>query len=311
MTTDRRRSRRAAARLKAWGDQGLTRRAVLATAATTLGASACQPDLGAFWAANFQKHYQELSDEDKREVFARLEAECRRRYGVDARIEDPPPLSGVEFAYALNLSMCVGCRRCVYGCVRENNQSRSPQIHYIRVLEMTKGSMDVERSDSYYDHDTVPAPDRYYMPVQCHQCNDPPCVKVCPIGATWREPDGIVVVDYDWCIGCRYCEAACPYWARRFNFAEPVVPPNEINPRQGYLSNRLRSRGVMEKCTYCLHRTRKGLYPACVEVCPTGSRKFGNLLDPKSEVRQIIETKRVYVLREEAGTHPRFFYFFD
>ena len=115
---------------------------------------------------------------------------------------------------------------------------------------------------------------------------------------------------YDWCIGCRYCEAACPYFARRFNFAEGDIRPSEINPDQGYLSNRLRPRGVMEKCTYCLHRTRKGLMPACLEACPTGSRKFGNLLDPNSEVRQVIETKRVYILHEDAGTNPRFYYYF-
>jgi molybdopterin-containing oxidoreductase family iron-sulfur binding subunit len=276
-----------------------------------VAAASCGDGQEGRFAAFFQQHYLRLGEEEKKAVFARLEAECRRRYGVNVRVEDPPALDGVQFAYALNLSKCVGCRRCVYACVRENNTSRSPQIQYIRVLEMDKGSLDVERSDSYYEHATVPAQGKFYMPVQCHQCKDPPCVKVCPIEATWKEPDGIVVVDYDWCIGCRYCEAACPYWARRFNFAEPSIPPDEINPRQGYLSNRLRPKGVMEKCTFCLHRTRKGRYPACLEVCPTGSRKFGNLLDPRSEVRGIIETKRVYVLREELATHPRFFYFFD
>jgi Fe-S-cluster-containing dehydrogenase component len=136
-------------------------------------------------------------------------------------------------------------------------------------------------------------------------------VKVCPVEATWQEPDGITVIDYDWCIGCRYCEAACPYWARRFNFAEPQVPDAELNPNMAYLSNRPRDKGVMEKCTFCLQRTRVGRLPACLEVCPTGSRKFGNVLDPNSEVAYILAHKRVYVFKEDVGTIPRFFYYFD
>jgi molybdopterin-containing oxidoreductase family iron-sulfur binding subunit len=161
-----------------------------------------------------------------------------------------------------------------------------------------------------YEH-AVPAPGKYYMPVQCQQCDDAPCVKVCPVEATWKEKDGIVVVDYNWCIGCRYCEAACPYHARRFNWSAPEIPAGEINPNQGYLSNRIRPQGVVEKCTFCLHRTRKGLLPACLEACPTGARVFGNLLDPDSEIRWVLENKRVYVLKEELGTRPRFFYYFD
>ncbi|MEY3211811.1 MAG: hypothetical protein RIT28_2292, partial [Pseudomonadota bacterium] len=152
---------------------------------------------------------------------------------------------------------------------------------------------------------------RSYMPVQCHQCDNAPCVSVCPIEATWKEPDGIVVVDYNWCIGCRYCEAACPYHARRFNWHKPEIPAEEINPDQAYLSNRVRPQGVMEKCTFCLHRTRKGRLPACLEACPTGARVFGNMLDPNSEIRWVLENKRTFVLKEDLGTRPRFFYFFD
>jgi molybdopterin-containing oxidoreductase family iron-sulfur binding subunit len=148
------------------------------------------------------------------------------------------------------------------------------------------------------------------MPVSCQQCANPPCVSACPVDATWRERDGIIVIDYDWCIGCRYCEAACPYGARHFNFTAPSIAPSEINPDQGYLSNRIRPAGVMEKCHFCLHRVREGRLPACQEACPVGARHFGNLLDPTSEVRRILDTKRVYVLREELGTMPRFYYFF-
>jgi Fe-S-cluster-containing dehydrogenase component len=146
------------------------------------------------------------------------------------------------------------------------------------------------------------------MPVQCQQCANPPCVKVCPVHATWQEKDGITVIDYDWCIGCRYCEAACPYWARRFNFAKPHIPKERLNPDMAYLGNRPRSKGVMEKCHFCIQRTRAGRYPACLEVCPAGARKFGNALDPESEVAYILRNKRVFVqLKEELGTSPRFF----
>jgi molybdopterin-containing oxidoreductase family iron-sulfur binding subunit len=195
--------------------------------------------------------------------------------------------------------------------VKENNQSRAPEIQYIRVLEMERGSIDVESANHTYEHDSLPHPHKYYMPVQCHQCSKPPCVKVCPVEATWQEPDGITVIDYDWCIGCRYCIAACPYWARRFNFTEPGIPSDDINPDVAYLSNRPRTKGVTEKCTFCLQRTRMGRLPACLEVCPTGSRKFGNVLDPDSEVAYILRYKRVYVFKEEVGTIPRFFYYFD
>ncbi|MBM4362519.1 MAG: 4Fe-4S dicluster domain-containing protein, partial [Deltaproteobacteria bacterium] len=136
-------------------------------------------------------------------------------------------------------------------------------------------------------------------------------LKVCPVQATWKERDGIVVVDYDWCIGCRYCEAACPYHARRFNWTATELAPADINPDQGYLSNRIRPQGMVEKCTFCLHRTRRGLLPACLEACPTGARVFGHLLDPASDIRWVLENKRVFVLKEELGTRPRFYYFFD
>lgn len=261
--------------------------------------------------AFLQKHYKEMTPAQKEAALARIEREVQERFHVTTRVLDPKPLTGVEFVYALNISRCIGCRKCVHACVQENNQSRSPEIQYIRVLKMEKGSIDVETSDHHYDPPIVPEHDSYYMPVQCHQCAKPPCVKVCPVEATWQEPDGITVIDYDWCIGCRYCEAACPYWARRFNFAEPQLSTAELNPNMSYLSNRPRAKGVMEKCTYCLHRTRLGRLPACVEVCPTGSRKFGNVLDPESEVSYILKHKRVFVLKEDVGTLPRFFYYFD
>lgn len=257
-----------------------------------------------------QKHYKRLTDDDKKEIFSRLEAEIKNTYKIDAHITDPQPIDGVEFAYVLNVGRCIGCRKCVYACMDENNTSRDPQVQYIRVLKLKKGSIDLESSSHDYPENEIADPDYFYMPVQCHQCRKPPCVKVCPVKATWAEKDGIIVVDYNWCIGCRYCEAACPYHARRFNFAKTSITSEEINPDMGYLSNRIRPLGVMEKCTFCLHRTRVGKYPACHDVCPTGARKFGDLRDEKSEVRKILERERVYVLKQEVGTIPRFYYVF-
>jgi molybdopterin-containing oxidoreductase family iron-sulfur binding subunit len=270
-----------------------------------------------------QKHYKEMSVEEMDAALDRIRGQVERRFNVRPHVRDIKPMDGVEFVYALNLGRCIGCRKCVHACVAENNQSREPEIQYIRVLEIPRGTIDVERSNHHYDPAEVPSSDHFYMPVQCHQCAKPPCVKVCPVEATWQEPDGITVVDYDWCIGCRYCEAACPYWARRFNFteprlasakeiaADPEIESRRLNPDMAYLSNRPRSKGVMEKCTFCLHRVREGRMPACLEVCPVGARKFGNVLDQESEVAQILRNKRIYVLKEEAGTLPRFFYYFD
>ncbi len=258
-----------------------------------------------------QKHYKEMNAEEMEHALERIRREVEHRYKVRPDVKDFRAKNGVEFVYALNLSRCIGCRKCVHACVDENNQSRAPEIQYIRVIEMPRGTLDLEKGNHHYDRPTVPDANHFYMPVQCHQCANPPCVKVCPVEATWQDEDGITVVDYDWCIGCRYCEAACPYWARRFNFTEPKIPEDQLNPTMGYLSNRPRPKGVVEKCHFCLHRTREGKLPACLEACPTGARKFGNVLDPESEVSQILKTKRVFVLKEEVGTLPRFFYYFD
>lgn len=297
---------------------GFTRRDALRGIGATLGLAAYAKAIAPLteWAANqsvddfLQKHYREPSPVDLQIVLGRLEKETKANYGADVTITDIKAQPGVKFGYALNLSVCIGCRKCSEACHHENNHDRPSNNSYIRVLEMQKGSIDLEKGNAHYDH-PVPQPDKFYMPVQCQQCDHPPCVDVCPVEATWKEPDGIVVVDYNWCIGCRYCEAACPYHARRFNWTKPQIPVAEINPVQSYLSNRIRPQGVMEKCTFCLHRTRAGRLPACLEACPTGARVFGNLLDPTSEIRWVLENKRVFVLKEELGTKPQFFYFFD
>jgi len=271
------------------------------------GGSSLQDALGSF----FQDHYQRMSKDEVQSALERIERKALRQHGVKIHCEDTPPLPNTVFGYALNISKCKGYRDCVEGCIQENNQGRDSQVQYIRVLQLDQGTMDLEKSDHYYDPKAVPAPGKFYLPVQCMQCDNPPCVKACPTKATWKESDGIVVIDYDWCIGCRYCMTACPYWARHFNWTAPQIPPEQVNPNTNYLGNRPRPQGVVEKCHFCTQRTRKGRQPACQEACPTGARVFGNLLDPTSEIRYVLEHKTVFRLKEELGTEPKFWYYTD
>lgn len=302
------------------GDREMSRRKVLqllglggaATAATaavaaTPGGETLRDAMGDY----FQDHYQRMSPQEVKEALERLERIYRRRYGVEVKVGNTPPKEGVLFGYALNIDKCKGYRECVRACVEENNCSTDDATQYIRVLEIDKGTLNFEESDHYYDASNVPRPGKWYLPVACQHCENPPCVEACPVGATWKEKDGIVVVDYNWCIGCRYCQTACPYWARHFNWTKPRLDPDHINPNTEYLSNRPRRKGAMEKCTFCLHRTRNGRMPACQEACPTGARIFGNLLDPKSEIRYVLENKSVFRLKEDLNTEPKFWYFAD
>jgi molybdopterin-containing oxidoreductase family iron-sulfur binding subunit len=262
----------------------------------------------------FRQHFKRLDENDLKDILKNMEEELAFKYGKDVTVKATPPMENVVFGYALDLSRCIGCRRCVYACVNENNLSRNPQIHWIKVLEFHKDNhkwQALEHTNRYYSPELVPEKGRFYVPVQCQQCKKPPCVKVCPVQATWQEPDGIVVVDYNWCIGCRFCMAACPYGARNFNWGKPYVPKEELNPSMHYLGNRPQYKGVVGKCTFCIQRSREGRYTACVEACPVGARKFGNLLDPKSEIRYILEHLKVFRLKEELDTNPKFFYFFS
>jgi len=132
-----------------------------------------------------QKYYKELTPEEMKKVLARIEDEVQRQYGIRPHVRDYKPMNGVEYVYALNLTRCVGCRKCVHACVAENNQSRNPEIQYIRVLKMPNdGTFDVDKGDQYYAPKSVPQAGSFYMPVQCHQCRNPPCVKVCPVTAS-------------------------------------------------------------------------------------------------------------------------------
>ncbi|KJR40506.1 molybdopterin oxidoreductase, iron-sulfur binding subunit [Candidatus Magnetoovum chiemensis] len=296
----------------------MKRRDFLKTAVVSVGAAMVPLNKSdaSFLETFFQKYYREMTKEEKQKVAERLQKEYEQKYNKQIKVKTTDPIPGVLYGYGLDLSRCIGCRRCVYACVKENNQSRNPQIQYITVLRFKNGAKwvtDLEMSEKYYNPDLVPQEGYFYTPVQCQQCENPPCVKVCPTQATWKEPDGIVVVDYNWCIGCRYCMAACPYDARKFNWGHPTIPLDQINTETHYLGNRPRHIGCVEKCTFCIQRVREtpGRYTACVEICPVGARKFGNLLDPNSEISYCIQHLRVFRLKEELNTNPKFFYFFS
>jgi len=318
-------------------DAGLSVASLMGTAALLTGSDNAQANTE--WGEWFQGNYRLMSDEEKKEALDRLERRYSKEYGKKVTVDGTEAADGVLFGYALNIQKCIGCRRCVKACVQENNQSRGDEqeIEWIRVMKMEKGEFEADKmnqgypddigievggnaysaagvvleGEHYYEPEKVPEKDAFYMPIACMQCEKPPCVKVCPVRTTYREPDGPVVIDYNWCIGCRMCIGACPYWARRFNWGEPQLPKEEMNPKTHYLGNRPRMKGVVEKCTFCIQRTRQGRYPACVEVCPVGARKFGNLLDPDSEVRRILDRKRVFRLKADLNTYPKFFYFMD
>lgn len=262
------------------------------------------------WSEYFKKNYRYMDEEERKATIERLERLAKIKHDEKVEISSKAPIPGVLYGYAFNVSKCQGYMDCISACIKENNLDRKSGMQYIKLFEMENGTTSIDNGTAEYFHE-VPAEDKFYMGVQCMHCENPPCVPVCPTEATWKEDDGIVVVDYDWCIGCRYCEAACPYWARRFNWAEPQVPTSELQNKQHYLGNRRRTKGVMEKCTFCVQRTREGENPACVEACPTGARIFGNLLDPESEIRKIIATKKVFRLKEELGTEPKFWYYMD
>ncbi|MAD30244.1 MAG: molybdopterin oxidoreductase [Flavobacteriaceae bacterium] len=263
------------------------------------------------WEEQFKGNYKLMTNEEKSATVNRLVRSYQLRTGKNINMSSKNAEDDVLFGYAFNISKCQGYMDCVSACVEENNQDRKSQMQYIRIHEMKDGKgLNFNEADDNYYHE-VPAEGHFYMGTQCFHCDNPPCVDVCPVQATWREDDGLVVVDFDWCVGCRYCMAACPYDGRRFNWSTPEVPEEEINKDQHYLGNRMRKKGVMEKCTFCVQRSRAGENPACVEACPTGARIFGNLLDPKSTIRWVLENKKVFRLKEDLGTEPKFWYFMD
>ncbi|MFQ6013863.1 MAG: sulfate reduction electron transfer complex DsrMKJOP subunit DsrO [Anaerolineae bacterium] len=205
-----------------------------------------------------------------------------------------------RWAMVIDQGRCIGCDYCTFACKAVNDTA--PNIYWNLVLT---------ESGLRGGHVFLPRP--------CLHCQHAPCVEVCPVGATYAREDGIIVMDYNKCIGCRYCEVACPYGARYFNWKEPTEE-NRYVPAWGTPEVERRPRGVVEKCSFCIQRIDRGLArgltpgvdreatPACVNICPVEARFFGDLNDPTSKVSQLLRSRRSFRLREDLGTEPRVYY---
>lgn len=205
-----------------------------------------------------------------------------------------------QWAMVIDQSKCTGCGYCVLSCRAHNDVS--PDITWNPLLEV--GELEGAK---------------VYLPRPCMHCEAAPCVEVCPVNASYYRPDGIVMMDYDLCIGCRYCEVACPYQARSFNWKK-FDGANPSVPEWGEPEVERRPRGVPEKCSFCYQRIDRGLAiglvpgldpdatPACCVACPTGARVFGDLNDPDSSVSVLVRKNHTIRLREDLGTGPRVYY---
>ncbi len=205
-----------------------------------------------------------------------------------------------SWGMVIDLKKCIGCDYCVYACQAVNDVPDDMRWN-VHLVDRT------ETGEPF--HVTRP----------CLHCQDAPCVSVCPVGATFVRDDGIVIMNYDRCIGCRYCQVACPYDVRTFNW-ESREGPSGYQPEWGEAEIERRPRGVAEKCTFCVHRIDRGLKeglvpgidrpatPACVNICPVEARIFGDLNDPNSPASIAIANNPTFRLREELGTEPNVYY---
>ena len=202
-----------------------------------------------------------------------------------------------RLAIAINLDRCTGCNTCAMACKMQTNVPMG--MAWNRVLnEECEFEVGVQG--------TYPHVSRAHLPVACQHCENPACLRVCPTGATYKDDKGRVEIDYDKCIGCRMCMAACPYNARVFNWSEPVRDP-DFN--YGDRDVPVRGKGVVEKCTLCKERTDRGDEPMCVKCCLAKARVFGDLDDPESEISRVIRERNATVLLPEQGTRPQVRYF--
>lgn len=205
-----------------------------------------------------------------------------------------------HWGMVINLDKCIGCEYCLRACTAVNDVNTDKPWNIVVTEKNTAGQ-------------------DFFFSRPCLHCQNAPCVEVCPVKATYHRDDGLVVMDYDRCIGCRYCEVACPYDARKFNW-KARDDTNPYIPTWGIAEVPRRPRGVVEKCTFCKHRIDDGLKtglvpgvnpeatPACVNICPVEARVFGDLKDPESEVSVMIKDNPTIVLREELGTQPSVLY---
>lgn len=212
----------------------------------------------------------------------------------------------------IDLDRCTGCQACVMACKAENN------VPAVGAREAALGRTISWMQVLTEEDETRPGEVKRFLPRPCLQCDDPPCTKVCPVYATYRNPEGIVAQIYARCIGCRFCMAACPYNAKYFNWRVYQKEGPGQNPDVS-----VRPKGVVEKCTFCHHRLQKareralaerrdlapGEYvPACAEACPARAITFGDLSDPGSEVSRLARSPRAFRLQEELGTKPKVIY---
>ena len=220
-----------------------------------------------------------------------------------------------QWAMVIDLDRCTGCEACVVACRVENN------IPTVGPEEAAKGrSINWIRIERYFEGEYPDVKVRF-MPVLCQHCEEAPCEPVCPVYATYRTDEGLNAQVYNRCVGTRYCANNCPYTVRFFNFFDPVwdAPLEKaLNPEVS-----VRTRGVMEKCTFCIQRIHKGedkakdegrevrdgdVTPACVQTCQTKAMYFGNIADPESEVSRLSKSNRATRLLEDLGTKPRVIY---
>jgi len=223
--------------------------------------------------------------------------------------------AGRRWAMVIDLDRCTGCQACVVACNAENN------IPVVTEAEAAYGRwMNWIHIQRYWEGE-YPNVRAKFMPVLCQQCTEAPCEQVCPVFATYHSEEGLNAQIYNRCIGTRFCGSACPYKVRTFNWFDPVFPEpldQQLNP-----DVTVRSRGIMEKCTFCIQRIRRSeeqakaeqrplsdgeVQPACVQTCPPGAIIFGDLNDPESRVSELARSSRSFGLLEELGTGPAVIY---
>jgi len=204
------------------------------------------------------------------------------------------PAKGPWYGFGIDIAKCIGCGRCADACKNENNVPREPFFFRTWIEQYTvknDGTVNVESPNGGIDGFEQKTPKEeifksFFVPKMCNHCYKSPCVQACPVGATYVSPEGVVLVDDKYCIGCRYCVQACPYGCR---YIHPV-------------------KKVVDKCTLCYHRIKKGLSPACVEVCPTGARIYGDLRDKSGPMVKFLKEHTCQVLKPHLNTGSKLYY---